>query len=130
MRLLTSILLVLAGLVGAAPMVVTRFPGLKNTIDSVRKYSSSIGIFLLISGLIRVLRIIGGRSVDIGDIALIIAMVGLGFLQGFEFVMGLFRNNQNLMNKTANLRHKLIKYQEGLGVLALIVGFLYFFKFI
>lgn len=130
MRLITSTLLFLAGLVGAAPMVLSRVPELRNTIDAVRRYSSVIGVYLLISGLIRVFRVIFGRPVDIGDIALMTAMIALGFLQGFEFVMELFRNNQDLMDKSSKLRHKMLKYQEGLGLLALVVSLLYFFKLI
>jgi len=117
-------LLLLAGLVGAAPIVVRRFPNMDNAIESIRRFSSVIGIYLLISGVIRLLKLIGGRDFNFVELAILIAMLGLGFLQGFEFVMELFRNNEELKQKTEKLRRNIIKYQETLGIIALIVSVL------
>lgn len=122
MYLITTIALIAAGLVGAAPIVVRRAPELSNTIEFIRKYSSIIGIYLLVTGILYLIRALGGASLGLFGVASVIAMVGLGFLQGFEFVMELFRNNAKLMNQTQDLRFKLIKYQETLGILAIIVA--------
>ena len=130
MSLISSILLFLAGLVGAAPMVVRKFPGIRPTIDSIRRYSSMIGLYLLIVGIIKVLRHLSGRHLDIADVAIMISMLGLGFLQGFEFILELFRNNDNLTHKSENFKEKLIKYQEVLGIVALVVSVLAFFRII
>jgi hypothetical protein len=130
MSLLSTILLFLAGLVGAAPFILRRFENLHDTIENLRKYSSMIGLYLLIVGLIKLLRLVGGREVNIHDIAIIVAMVGLGFLQGFEFIMQLFRNNVNLMNKSEKIRTTLYKYQESLGLLAIVVSVLHLFRII
>lgn len=124
MGFLSSIVLLLAGLIGAAPMVTKHMPGLHPTIESIRRYTNIIGLYLLIVGIIKLLRIIFGVRLDPIELIIPLVMIGIGFVQGFEFIMEAFRSNESMTERTTNLRDKLMRYQETLGIIAIVLAVL------
>lgn len=132
MGLVFALLLIVAGLLGAASLIVAKQPNAREVIAKLTPYQGIIGIILLIWALIvfifNILPALGAllRYFPITGILLLatfLVAIALGFLLGYGLIA------QYALNKNAGaaqggeaMRMKLAKFQGPLGLLGIGLG--------
>jgi hypothetical protein len=132
MGLLFALLLIVAGLLGAASLIVAKQPNAREVIAKLTPYQGIIGIILLIWALIvfifRILPALGLllQFFPVTGILLLVTFlvaIALGFLLGYGLIA------QYALNKNAGaaqggeaMRMKLAKFQGPLGLLGIGLG--------
>lgn len=132
MGLVFALLLIVAGLLGAASLIVAKQPNAREVIAKLTPYQGIIGIILLIWALIvfifNILPALGAflRYFPLTGILLLatfLVAIALGFLLGYGLIA------QYALNKNAGaaqggeaMRMKLAKFQGPLGLLGIGLG--------
>jgi len=124
MWIVTVVILLAGGLLGAANLIVAKKPNAKELLEKLTPYQGWIGVVLVLWGiwdLIGVLRSLGTFSV-LWLVWLVTAVteLGLGFLLGYglisKYVLG---SSPQALEKGQQLRARLANYQGPLGVVAI-----------
>ena len=132
MWIITVVVLLAGGLLGAANLIIAKKPNAKELIDKLTPYQGSIGVVLVIWGVIDVIRIVPSlgalSSAPLWTvISLLTALteLGLGFLLGYGLISkyALSKSPQAL-EKGQQLRAKLTVYQGPLGLTAIVLAIL------
>jgi hypothetical protein len=129
MGLVFALLFIVAGILGAASLIIQKQPNARDLIAKVVPFQGIIGIILLIWSLIWLIRaftIIGYLVQSVwGLLFLLTIVVGivLGFLLGYGLI------NQYVLSKSAeaskggsSLQTNLAKFQAPLGIIAILLG--------
>jgi hypothetical protein len=133
MWIVTVLLLLAAGILGASNLIISKKPNAKELIDKLTPFAGIIGIVLLIWGifdLYHVLRLTSyiGNAPIYWTIFLITALVelGLGFLLGYGLISKyVLSKNAEAAAKGEQVRAKLAIYQIPMGVTAIVISILY-----
>ena len=131
MWVITVAVLLAGGLLGAANLIVAKNPNAKDLIDKLTPYQGSIGVVLVIWGVIDLIRIVPSLGA-LTPLSMVIAIltalteIGLGFLLGYGLISkyALSKNPQAL-EKGQQLRAKLVVYQGPLGLTAIVLAILF-----
>ena len=133
MWIITVVILLAGGLLGAANLIVAKKPNAKELIDKLTPYQGWIGVVLVLWGiwdLIGVFRALGIlSSAPVWWILYVVTAVtelALGFLLGYglisKYALG---GSPEALEKGQQLRTKLAKYQGPLGVVAIVLAILF-----
>lgn len=117
-----SLILFLAGVLGAAGLLKERFPNISGKLDSLHTYHQAIGVVTLVLGIIKLLTLVNiVQPMASWVLALVMGgvMVALGLIQGFGVVIDIFNNSPNFQRKIGEFRDKIWNYQEFLGLVAI-----------
>ena len=130
--IITIIVLLAGGLLGAANLIVAKKPNAKELIDKLTPYQGWIGVVLFVWGVIDVIRLLTSLgalgSAGIWMVIWILTPLtelGLGFLLGYGLISkyALSKNPQAL-EKGQQVRAKLAVYQGPLGLAAIVLALL------
>lgn len=132
MWIVTVLVLIVGGILGAASLIVARKPDAQQLIDKLTPYQGGIGALMFIWGIWDVISSIRIISIlSLAPVTWIIVFVGsltellLGFLLGFGLITKYaLSKNQQAMEKGQQIRGKLAKFQGPLGILSIILGLL------
>ncbi|HJU54262.1 MAG TPA: hypothetical protein VJ715_06815 [Pyrinomonadaceae bacterium] len=131
MGLLFALLLIVAGVLGAAALIIKNKPDARELIAKIVPFQGIIGIVLLIFSviwLIQILQVLGFilRFSTFNGLLLLLTILvglGLGFLLGYGLI------NQYVLSKNAGaaasgagVQAKLATYQGPLGIAAIVLG--------
>lgn len=131
MGLLFALLLIVAGVLAAASLIVAKQPNAGEVIAKLTPYQGIIGIILLIWALIYLIRMLSviGLIMQVfpltGILLLVTIVVGiaLGFLLGYgliqQYALG---KSSGAAQGGENMRMKLVKFQGPLGILGIVLG--------
>lgn len=133
MWIITVIILLLGGVLGAANLIVAKKPDARAQIDKLTPYQGWIGVVLLLWGIwdiIGVLRAAG--IISMAPVWWVIYLVtaltelGLGFLLGYTLISKyVLSGSPEATAKGETLRLKLAIYQGPLGVVAIALAILF-----
>ena len=124
MWIITVVILLAGGLLGAANLIIAKKPNAKDLIEKLTPYQGWIGVVLVLWGiwdLIGVLRSLGTFSVFwLVWLVTAVTELALGFLLGYglisKYVLG---SSPQALEKGQQLRARLANYQGPLGVVAI-----------
>lgn len=131
MGIVTSVAIILAGILGAAGIIAAKKPDAQQMIDKLTPYQGIIGVLNFAWGIWFVIYLVLNMGVWLKVVpvrwiiflATSVAMVLLGFLLGFGLISKyVLSKNPEAMKKGEELRGKLAKFTGPLGVIAIIVG--------
>lgn len=131
MGLLFALLLIVAGVLGAATLIVAKQPNAREVIAKLTPFQGIIGIILLIWALIvfifRVLPALGlllqfFPVTGILLLATCLVAIVLGFLLGYGLIAQNALKNPGAAASGEAMRMKLAKYQGPLGLLGIGLG--------
>jgi len=135
MWIITSLILLAGGLLGAANLLIAKRPNARELIDKLVPFAGIIGIIMLLWGLrdlFYVLRSISHIS-HLGGFWWVIFLVttltelALGFLLGYgpiiKYVLG---SSPAAVEKAERVRTKLAVYQGPLGLTAIVLAIIFF----
>ena len=133
MWIITVVVLLLGGVLGAASLIVAKKPNAKELIDKLTPYQGWIGVVLVVWGLwsvIGVLRSMAVLSVAPGwwllYLVTTLTELGLGFLLGYGLISKyVLSRNPQAMQKGQELQAKLAMYQGPLGLVAIVLAILF-----
>jgi len=133
MWVVTVLVLLAGGLLGASNIVLGKRPDAKPLIDKLTPYQGYIGVILLIWGvidLINFLRALGafGAAPFLMLIFLLVVVceLGLGFLLGYGLIMKFVGGKSpEATAKAEQVRAKLLPYQGPLGLTAIVLVVVY-----
>jgi membrane-bound ClpP family serine protease len=124
----TSIAIILAGILGAASIIAAKKPDAQQLIDKLTPYQGIIGVLNFLWGVYFVLWLFLHMSVGIRWIIFLVtsvAMVLLGFLLGFGLISKYaLSKSPEAMKKGEELRGKLAKFIGPLGIVGIVAGVL------
>jgi hypothetical protein len=124
----TSIAIILAGILGAASIIAAKKPDAQQLIDKLTPYQGIIGVLNFLWGVYFVLWLFLHMSVGIRWIIFLVtsvAMVLLGFLLGFGLISKYaLSKSPEAMKKGEELRAKLAKFIGPLGIVGIVAGVL------
>ena len=134
MWIVTIIVLVAGGLLGASNIIISKRPNAKELIDKLVPYQGIIGVIMLLWGLrdaVYVLRAIELIRYSAGSwliwLICTLTQLGLGFLLGYSLIAKYaLGTNQQVTEKAEKLRAKLAAYQGVLGITALVLAVIFF----
>ena len=121
---------ILAGILAAAALIVSKKPDAKGLIDKLTPFQALIGVGLMAVSLINFLRMLGSISIILRYATLFgvafLSMVGAGFLLGALFGMPQITKwipgESSAEQKALELSRKVAPYQVTLGVISLIAS--------
>lgn len=124
MWIITVVVLLAGGLLGAANLIIAKKPNAKELIEKLTPYQGWIGVVLVLWGiwdLVGVLRSLGTFSVFwLVWLVTAVTELALGFLLGYglisKYVLG---SSPQALEKGKQLRARLANYQGPLGVVAI-----------
>ena len=131
MGLLFALLLIVAGILGAASLIVAKQPNAREVIAKLTPFQGIIGIILLIWALIvfifRILPALGALLsyfplTGILILATFLVAIALGFLLGYGLIAQNALKNPGAAAGGEAMRMKLAKYQGPLGLLGIGLG--------
>ena len=133
MWIITVAVLLAGGLLGAANLIIAKKPNAKELIDKLTPYKGSIGVVLVVWGLIDVIRIVPSlgalSSAPLWTvISLLTALteLGLGFLLGYGLISKyVLSKSPEALEKGQKLQAKLVVYQGPLGLTAIALAILF-----
>jgi len=133
MWIVSVLLLLAAGILGASNLIISKKPNAKELIDKLTPFAGIIGIVLLVWGIIdlyHVLRLTSyiGNAPIYWTIFLITSLVelGLGFLLGYGLISKyVLSKNAEAAARGEQVRAKLAVYQIPMGVVAIVIAILY-----
>ncbi len=131
---ISALVVIVAGILAAAPLIVAKKPNAKELIDKMVPYQGWIGIVLFFWGVWDTISVISGMALlsiapVLWIIALLISLTELfvGFLLGYALISHyVLSKNEAAKKKGEEIRMKLMPYQTKLGVLAIVFGLLGF----
>ena len=132
-NIITIIVLLAGGILGAANLIVAKKPNAQELIDKLTPYQGYIGVVLVVWGIVDVIRLIPslgafGSAPFWMLVWTVTALteLALGFLLGYGLISkyALSKNPQAL-EKGQQLRAKLAVYQGPLGLVAIVLAILF-----
>ena len=135
MGLISALVMIAAGILGASNLIVSKKPNAREYIDKLVPYQGWIGVALFIWGIIDVVQFVFSSGSLIGILSpgramwLIRAVTELllGFLLGFGLITKYaLSKNDSALEKGRAIRRKLAAYQGTLGLVAIVLGVLFF----
>jgi len=133
--LISALVMIAAGILGASNLIVSKKPNAREYIDKLVPYQGWIGVALFIWGIIDVVQFVFSSGSLIGILSpgramwLIRAVTELllGFLLGFGLITKYaLSKNDSALEKGRAIRRKLAAYQGTLGLVAIVLGVLFF----
>jgi hypothetical protein len=133
MWIITVVVLLLGGVLGAANLIVAKKPNAKELIDKLTPYQGWIGVVLVVWGLWDVIGVLRTMAVlSAAPVWWLLYLVttltelGLGFLLGYGLISKyVLSRSPEAMQKGQELRAKLAVYQGPLGVVAIVLAILF-----
>ena len=130
MGLLFTLLLIVAGILGAASLIVQKQPNARDLIGKLVPFQGIIGIILLVWSLIMLIRILPYLGLILqfsafsGFLALLTLLVGiaLGFLLGYGLIKQYALKNAGAARGGDTVQMSLAKFQGPLGIVAILLG--------
>lgn len=132
MGLLFALLLIVAGILAAASLIVQKQPNAKEMIDKLVPFQGIIGIVLLLYGiywlLFWILPYLGAWMrmspiLGLGALLASLVAIGLGFLLGYGLIAQYaLSNNADAARKGEAMRMKLAGIQGPLGLAGIVLG--------
>jgi hypothetical protein len=130
MWLITTLVLLCGGLLGAANLIIARKPNARDLIDKLVPYQGVIGVVLLLWGLLDLMRLLRLLSmlnhIPLWWLFFLITtatQLGLGFLLGYGLISRyVLSKSAQAMEKGERLRARLAVYQGALGVAAIVLA--------
>jgi len=131
MWIITTLVLLAGGLIGAANIVVAKRPDAKDVIDKLVPFQGIIGVVLLLSGVVDVFNIF--RTLRwmhlfpfwwLVFVATTVTELGLGFILAYGLIAK-FAGGQ-AAEKAGQVHAKLAGYQSSLGVTAIVLSVIFF----
>jgi hypothetical protein len=127
---ITAILLILCGVLAAAPLIVSKAPGARQTIENLRPFQGGMGIVVLLWGIYVVIRMLLNidalRYVPVRWIIMLatgLVSVLLGFLMGYAMIQRVaLSGNAGASAKGEQVERRLGAYQIPLGVAGIVLG--------
>jgi hypothetical protein len=116
---ITYLLLIVAGVLGAASLIIKKKPEAANIIGKISPYQGIIGILLLLWGIWNLIKAFGWFVAGLPGIiafATAIVMIILGFLLGFSLIA------KFLGEKGESVFKKLSPFQGTFGILGILLG--------
>jgi hypothetical protein len=130
MIFVSTIIGVLGGLLALSSLLVTRAPNAKDKLETLAKYQGWIGLTMFGWGVWELIQCVLGLSI-LGShplfwifwLAMAVADFGVGLILGFGLISTYaFRGNAVAIEKGAQLRATLVKFQVPLGILAILTS--------
>lgn len=133
MWIITVAVLLAGGLLGAANLIVAKKPNAKELIDKLTPYQGSIGVVLVIWGVVDVIRMVPSLgALSSAPLWMVISLLtaltelGLGFLLGYGLISKyVLSKSPEALEKGQKLRAKLVVYQGPLGLTAIALAILF-----
>jgi hypothetical protein len=133
MWLITTLVLLCGGLLGAANLIVAKKPNAKELIDKLAPFQGGIGVVMFLWGLWDLIHLLRSMSVLssypmwwLVFLVTTATQLGLGFLLGYGLISRYaLSKNAQAMEKGEKLRSKLAVYQGPLGIVAIILAVLF-----
>jgi hypothetical protein len=132
MWVITILLLLAGGLLGASNIIVAKRPDAKDVIDKLVPYQGIIGVVLLLWGvkgavdIVRTMGLIHFAPVWwLVFVATVVTELGLGFLLAYGLIMKVVGTSPRAVEKTERVRAKLATYRSSLGVTAIVLSLLF-----
>jgi hypothetical protein len=133
MWIITVVVLLLGGVLGAANLIIAKKPNAKELIDKLTPYQGWIGVVLVVWGLWDVIGVLRTMAVlSAAPVWWLLYLVttltelGLGFLLGYGLISKyVLSRSPEAMQKGQELRAKLAVYQGPLGVVAIVLAILF-----
>ena len=133
MWIVTVVVLLLGGVLGAANLIITKKPDAREQIEKLTPYQGWIGVILLLRGIWDVINLLSAISVlSVAPIWWIIYLIttltelGLGFLLGYGLISKYaLSGSPEAAVKGQMLRLKLAVYQGPLGIVAIVLAVLF-----
>ncbi|MBN1942127.1 MAG: hypothetical protein JW849_02425 [Phycisphaerae bacterium] len=131
MHIISALLLIACGVLAAAGVIVKKKPEAKELIEKMTPYQGVGGVVLLIWGLISLIRLLlnAGILLDlipgwfVTYLLVCLVSIALGFLLGFSLISKyVLSKNEQAVQKGEQLRAKLAKIQEPLGIAGIVLG--------
>jgi hypothetical protein len=127
---ITAILLILCGVLAAAPLIVSKAPGARQSIENLRPFQGGMGLVVCLWGIYVVIRML--LNLDLlrfAPVRWIILMatglvsVLLGFLMGYTMIQRfVLSGSAQAAAKGEQMERKLSTYQVPLGVAGIALG--------
>jgi 4-hydroxybenzoate polyprenyltransferase len=133
MWIITVVVLLAGGLLGASSLIISKKPNARQLIDKLTPYQGWIGVVLVIWGvvdLIRTITSVGALSSApfwmVISILTVVVELGLGFLLGYGLISQYaLSQSPEVLEKGQQLRVKLAVYQGPLGLAAIVLAVLF-----
>jgi hypothetical protein len=133
MWVITVVILFVAGVLGAANLIIAKKPNARELIEKLTPYRGWIGVVLVLWGiwdLIGVFRFLGALSAApvwwVLYLVTAVTELALGFLLGYglisKYALG---GSPQALEKGQQLRAKLANYQGPLGVTAIVLAIVF-----
>ena len=130
MWLITTLIMLCGGLLGAANLIVAKKPNAKEHIDKLVPYQGAIGVVMFVCGLWQLTHLL--RSFGLLSyipmwwllfLVTTVTQLGLGFLLGYGLISRyVLSKSPQAMEKGEKLRARLAAYQGPLGVTAIVLA--------
>lgn len=121
-------LTIVAGIITASPLIVSRKPNAKEIFDRIQPYQGFLGVGVLALGILWLVRWLPNIGASLSTIqgaivlAMIVANILLGFLMGFGLLSNLLAKNETAKTKSEALIAKLRSVQIPMGIGAVALG--------
>ncbi len=130
MGLLFCILLIVAGILAAASLIIQKQPNAREVIAKIVPFQGIIGIVLLLFALYILIRILPGFSFLMQIFPLtallllltLLVAIGLGFLLGYGLISQVLNKNAGAAQGGQAMQMKLAKFQGPLGLVGIGLG--------
>jgi hypothetical protein len=129
---ISVIALIAAGILALSGLIIAQKPQAKELIDKMVPYQASLGVGLLVWGIIDAVRLAPDLDVItakgfptvlmLGLVTTLIAELGLGFLFGMPLVAKWIPGDSPAEQKAMEMQKKLLPFQSLLGAIALIAA--------
>ncbi len=125
---LIPLALIVAGVIAASTLIISKLPRAKEYIDKMAPIQGFIGVGLLVIGIIRLLWVLDANE-RIGKLpflwmvsiyAGIACAVLLGFLLGMPLVAKWIPGNSPAEQKVVEMQQKIVPYQTLIGVIGIV----------
>jgi hypothetical protein len=131
MWVITVLVLLAGGLIGASNIVIAKRPDAKDVIDKLIPFQGIIGVVLLLWGVVGVFDILRSlRFMQVSPfwylvfVATVVTELGLGFLLAYGLITKV--TSGQAAAKAGQMHAKLTGYQSSLGVTAIALSVLFF----
>lgn len=131
--MISGLIAIAGGILAASGLIIGRLPNAKEYIDKITPYTGWIGIIMFFWGIRELYSVL--TSMDMISTHFLswlfwlltgVSDLGVGFLLGFGLIVKYaLSKNETAMEKGQMIRQKLIPFQGGLGILAIVMGVLY-----
>ena len=127
---ITAILLILCGVLAAAPLIVSKAPGAQQTIENLRPLQGGMGLIVCLWGIYVVIHMLLNirliRLIPLTWIILVatgVVSVLLGFLMGYPLIQRYaLSGSAGASARGADAERRIATYRIPLGVIGIVLG--------